>query len=118
MSVLGNAKSDRHRKACQVEPSGVDRETAHLTRGGLLGWRLGEVSRGHSSEEVLGKEDLAKGRRAKRQTSDWTPQPELANRKSGIMPCAGRITRGGFSESVGTVVSCWLWWAKGREGKC
>ena len=53
MSVLENAKSNRHRKTHLVEPDGAGRELMHLTRGGLRRESAGEVSRGRSSEEVL-----------------------------------------------------------------
>ena len=51
MSVLGNTKSDRHRKAHWVESDGPAREFMHLTRGDLPVERRAEVSRGHSSDE-------------------------------------------------------------------
>ena len=51
MSVLGNTKSDRHRKARGVESGGAARESMHLTRGDLPVERRAEVSRGRSSEE-------------------------------------------------------------------
>ena len=52
MSMLGNAKSNRHRKTHQVEPDGAGRKFMHLTRGGLRRESGGEVSRGRSSEEA------------------------------------------------------------------
>jgi hypothetical protein len=52
MSVLGNAKSNRHRKTYQVESGDAGRKSWHLTRGDLPSERLGEVSRGHSSVET------------------------------------------------------------------
>ena len=52
MSVLGNAKSNRHRKTHEVEPGGPARKFRHLTRGGLLRENAGEVSRGRSSVEA------------------------------------------------------------------
>jgi RNA-directed DNA polymerase len=51
MSVLGNAKSNRHRKTHRVEPDGTGRKFMHLTRGGLVCESRRGVSRGHSSEE-------------------------------------------------------------------
>jgi hypothetical protein len=51
MSMLGNAKSESHRKTRQVEPDGPGRKLPHLTRGALPPEREGEVSRGRSSEE-------------------------------------------------------------------
>ena len=52
MSVLANAKSNRHRKRCEVEPGGGGRKFTHLTRGGLRGESRAGVSRGRSSEEA------------------------------------------------------------------
>jgi len=63
MSVLGNAKSDRHRKTHRVEPGGAGRKFAHLTRGELPRENAGEVSRGRSSEDRRGNPAGAKGRR-------------------------------------------------------
>lgn len=51
MSMLGNAKSESHRKTRQVESGGPGRKLPHLTRGDLPPEREGEVSRGRSSEE-------------------------------------------------------------------
>ena len=65
MSVLENAKSNRHRKAHEVESDGPARKFAHLTRGGLGVERQPEVSRGHSSEEAGRKIGRAKGRRTR-----------------------------------------------------
>jgi hypothetical protein len=68
MSVLGNAKSDRHRKTHQVEPGGTGpNEFMHLTRGDLRCESGGEVSRGRSSEEARRKAGGAKGQRTKRE---------------------------------------------------
>ena len=65
ISVLGNAKSNRHRKTHQVEPDGTGpkRMFMHLTRGDLRRESGGEVSRGRSSEETRRKAGGAKGRR-------------------------------------------------------
>ena len=63
MSVLENAKSDRHRKTHLVEPDGPGRKFMHLTRGDLPRESAGEVSRGRSSEEGRGNMAGAKGRR-------------------------------------------------------
>lgn len=52
MSMLGNAKSDCHRKTQQVEPDGPSGKFWDLTRGDLCGESCGEVSRGRSSEEA------------------------------------------------------------------
>lgn len=65
ISVLGNAKSNRHRKTHQVEPDGTGPKKMfmHLTRGDLRHESGGEVSRGRSSEEARRKAGGAKGRR-------------------------------------------------------
>jgi hypothetical protein len=65
ISVLGNAKSNRHRKTHQVEPDGTGPKKMfmHLTRGDLLRESAGEVSRGRSSEDARRKARGAKGRR-------------------------------------------------------
>ena len=52
MSVLGNAKSNRHRKTYQVESGDAGRKSWHLTRGDLPSESLGGVSRSRSSEEA------------------------------------------------------------------
>ena len=64
MSVLENAKSNRHRKTHLVEPDGAGRKFMHLTRGDLRRENAGEVSRGRSSEERRVTAAGAKGRRA------------------------------------------------------
>src|SRR5487761_1920380 len=69
MSVLGNAKSESHRKTHQVEPGGAGREFMHLTRGGPSHESEREVSRGRSSEEAHGNKGGAKGRRERRTRS-------------------------------------------------
>ena len=63
MSVLGSAKSNRHRKTYRVEPDGTGRKFMHLTRGGLRCESIAGVSRGRSSEESRRKAEGAKGRR-------------------------------------------------------
>ena len=65
ISMLENAKSNRHQKTHQVEPGGTGpkRMFMHLTRGDLLSESEGEVSRGRSSEEARRKAGGAKGRR-------------------------------------------------------
>jgi hypothetical protein len=74
MSVLANAKSNRHRKTHQVEPDGAGREFTHLTRGGLPSESTAGVSRGRSSEEARGNPGGAKGRRG-RDRRDRQPPP-------------------------------------------
>lgn len=50
--MLGNTKSDRHRKTCEVESGEAGRQSWHLTRGDLPDESLGEVSRGLSPEDA------------------------------------------------------------------
>jgi hypothetical protein len=50
-SMLGNTKSNRHRKTQEVEPDDTGRNNGHLTRGDLPSESAVEVSRGRSSEE-------------------------------------------------------------------
>jgi hypothetical protein len=52
MSVLGNAKSNRHRKTYPVESGDAGRKSWRLTRGDLCRESGGEVSRGRSSGEA------------------------------------------------------------------
>ena len=64
ISLLGNAKSNRHRKTHQVEPDGTAPNVfMHLTRGDLRRESDGEVSRGSSSEDNHRKVEGAKDRR-------------------------------------------------------
>jgi len=63
ISVLANAKSNRHQKTHRVEPDGPGRKSMHLTRGGLPDESPGGVSRGRSSDEAVRKHGGAKGRR-------------------------------------------------------
>lgn len=51
ISMLGNAKSNRHRKTTSVEAGGTGRPFMHLTRGDLRHESVAEVSRRRSSEE-------------------------------------------------------------------
>ena len=52
MSVLGNAKSNRHRKTHEVESGDASRPSWRLTRGDLHEESRGGVSRGHSRQET------------------------------------------------------------------
>jgi hypothetical protein len=67
MSVLGNAKSNCHRKTHRVEPDGAGRTFMHLTWGDLRRESGGGVSRGRSSEERRRKAEGAKGQRTKQE---------------------------------------------------
>lgn len=97
MSVLANAKSNRHRKTHRVEPDGAGRKFTHLTRGGLRRESGAGVSRGHSSEEGRGNPAGAKGRRVgTRRDRQTAPQvrarraPKQAGRDNCGRPPAGR----------------------------
>ena len=76
MSVLENAKSNRHRKTHRVDPDGTGRKFMHLTRGDLPRESAGEVSRGRSSQE--GRE------------SGWSEGPKNPGRQSTDRPTGGR----------------------------
>jgi hypothetical protein len=62
-SMLGNAKSNRHRKTQEVEPDDTGRNIGHLTRGDLSGESLAQKS----AEAVVVKKagESRKERRAK-----------------------------------------------------
>ena len=75
MSVLENAKSNRHRKTHLVEPDGTGRKFMHLTRGDLPRESAGEVSRGRSSEDSRGNTAGAKGRRNRKARSTERLRP-------------------------------------------
>jgi hypothetical protein len=75
MSVLENAKSNRHRKTHLVEPDGTGRKFMHLTRGELPRESAGEVSRGRSSEDGRGNMAGAKGRRKRKARSTERLRP-------------------------------------------
>lgn len=70
MSVLGNAKSNRHRKTHQVEPGGTGGKFQRLTWGELRHESGGVVSRGRSSGEapVMGVERRAEEPKTSNQT--------------------------------------------------
>lgn len=96
MSVLGNAKSDSHRKTHQVESDGPGRKFMHLTRGDLRRESGGGVSRGHSSEEARGNAGRAKGRRTKRERSTDRPATRwrAAGRNTGGVAIAAATSCG------------------------
>jgi len=101
MSVLGNAKSNRHRKTHRVEPDSAGRKFTHLTRGGLPRESAAGVSRGHSSEETRVTAGGAKGRRdrARRDRRTAPPvrarrAPKQAGRDNCGRPPAGRERNG------------------------
>lgn len=96
MSVLGNAKSNRHRKTHQVEPDGTGSKMfMHLTRGEPRRESGGEVSRGRSNEESRGNTGGVKGRR----TTERATRPRLRRRRRG----AGR-NEGGAATTAATAL--------------
>jgi len=76
ISVLGSAKSNRHRKTHRVEPDGTGRKFMHLTRGGLARESVRGVSRGRSSEE--GREN------------GWSKGPKNPRRQSTDRPTGNK----------------------------
>ena len=98
MSVLGNTKSDRHRKARGVESGGAARESMHLTRGDLPVERRAEVSRGRSSEEgrESGWSEGPKAQETGWQPDSVSPNQRLAGRRSDG---PGRGAAGGLRRS-------------------
>lgn len=109
ISVLANAKSNRHQKTHRVEPDGAGREFTHLTRGGLWRESAGGVSRGRSSEEVRGNPAGAKGRRVRARRDRRSTPCAWARRtpkRTGRDNC-GRHPVG--REPSRRVESRWLW---------
>lgn len=95
MSVLENAKSNRHRKTHLVEFDGTGRKFMHLTRGELRRESAGEVSKGRSSEEGRGNPDGAKGRRNRKARSTDRLRPQwhavLRNRRGVAITAASPL---------------------------
>jgi hypothetical protein len=85
ISMLENAKSNRHRKTHQVEPDGTGQKFMHLTRGDLWRESAGEVSRGRSSEDARLTAGRTKGRRNNKARSTERLRPSwrvvLRNRR-------------------------------------
>ena len=87
MSVLGNAKSNCHRKTHPVEPGGTGRKFTRLTRGGLPRESGAGVSRGRSSEDARGNPGGAKGRRiTKRQKGNGESSSRPKRTGIGLNP--------------------------------
>jgi len=107
MSVLGNAKSNRHRKTRTVEPDGTGRKFMHLTRGDLNREGGGEVSRGRSSEESRGNPEGAKGRRTKRQANRLTAASEQEAHRNRLGAATAATSRHGGGRE--------LWWTPEKE---
>jgi len=99
MSVLGNAKSNRHRKTHRVEPDGAGRKFMHLTRGDLPSESEGEVSRGRSSEDNRGNPEGAKGRRVRNSAIN---RADFKRRARSHPKRAGTGNYGQFPETVGS----------------
>ena len=87
MSVLGNAKSDCHRKTPMVELGGAGRKYMHLTRGDLVHESGREVSTVRSSEEARRKAGGTKERRVTRAGPEPSPRPEARRRSKGKRRC-------------------------------
>ncbi len=87
MSVLGNAKSDCHRKTPMVELGGAGRKYMHLTRGDLAHESGREVSTVRSSEEARRKAGGAKERRVKRAGPAPSPRQEARRRSKSKRRC-------------------------------
>lgn len=107
ISVVGNAKSESHRKTHQVEPDGTGpkRMFTHLTRGDLRCESGGEVSRGRSSEESRGNTEGAKGQRTKRGPSANHPagsRQEGSRNNPGVATSA--TTRAGGKRVEGGIL--------------
>jgi len=86
ISVLGNAKSNRHRKTHEVELDGAGRKYMHLTRGDLAYESGREVSIVRSSEEACRKASGAKERRVTRAGPEPSPwQKARGGRKQGAL---------------------------------
>jgi hypothetical protein len=114
MSVLENAKSNRHRKTHLVEPDGAGRKFMHLTRGDLPRESAGEVSRGRSSEEGRGNPDGAKGRRNRKARSTERLRPPWR----AVLRNQRGVTTAVASPSGERRALGWIPWGKPRaEGK-
>jgi hypothetical protein len=98
MSVLGNAKSDCHRKTHEVELDGTGQPYWHLTRGDLVHESEREVSRVRSSEEAGRKAGGAKGRRVTRAG----PEPSSLAKASRRLKDEGRCNIGSHPLRRGT----------------
>lgn len=107
MSVLGSAKSNRHRKTHRVEPDGTGREFMHLTRGCLARESGRGVSRGRSSEE--GRE------------SGWSEGPKNRRRMSTDRPGDGGrvVLRNAWGAATSAATRCGggrvAWWIHGAR---
>jgi hypothetical protein len=107
MSVLGNAKSESHRKTHQVEPGGTGpkRMFMHLTRGDLRREIGGGVSRGRSSEESRGNTEGTKGRRTKRgPTANHPAGSRREDRRNNLGVATAATTRAGGKRVEGGIL--------------
>lgn len=98
ISVLGNAKSNCHRKTHEVELDGAGRKYMHLTRGDLAHENEREVSTVRSSEEAYRKASGAKGRRVTRTGHDPNSLQEASRRSKdkGRCNCGSHPLRRGM----------------------
>ena len=95
ISVLGNAKSDCHRKTHGVELDGAGRKYMHLTRGELEHESVREVSRVRSSEEARRKAGGAKGRRVTKARPEVNLRQQARRRlKAGGVATAATTSSG------------------------
>lgn len=104
MSVLANAKSNRHRKTHRVEPDGAGRKFLHLTRGDLGRENAQGVSRGHSSDDAHRKMGRAKDRRTNRRQINqprWDASDEQSFETSQQRPPRQLPARPTSQRSVG-----------------
>ena len=120
ISVLGNAKSNCHRKTHAVELDGAGRKYMHLTRGDLAHESVREVSTVRSSEEARRKVGGAKERRVTRAEPEPSPRQEARRRLKGKRRCncgshpCGAVHRGEWTLTgvTGLAVESKRW----REG--
>ena len=98
MSVLGDAKSNCHRRTHEVELDGAGRKYRHLTRGDLVRESGREVSKVRSSEEAYRKASGAKGRRVTRTGYDPNSLQEASRRSKdkGRCNCGSHPLRRGM----------------------
>ena len=121
MSMLENAKSNRHRKTHQVEPGGTGpkRIFMHLTRGDLRRESGGEVSRGRSSEEARRKAGGAKGRRTTERAKPKTGVTgESCPKRRGVATAAAPLANVGQAEWIAGEHGDGKGSAKEAERKC
>lgn len=93
--MLGNAKSDCHRKTHGVELDGTGRKYMHLTRGEPWLERVREVSKVRSSEDNRRKVEGAKGRRVTKAMPEANLRQQARRRlKAGDVATAATTSSG------------------------